>query len=609
MFHYPPTLSIFKQTGLSLLLLCLVHLSGCMQPHTSLPVPETTTTENTTAQTPTADASQSQTQNQQAQQTQQTNNEQATQPSASTNETAPTQTTPANTANTATETPATSPGLVVQTPKFVAETTQFSWQFEGDLSTWQATDSNASVVLSNNGYLSTQALSISGRVAQYVGPAINLTNQLKANQTYLIRLFVSKSFSTQDDFKLNLQIGADNANPIYRELNRISVSQSDTWHLMRAFVRLTTAEASQALRVYVNTQTALGNFAIDAVSITTATPLPTTSALPPLTLSAGLLKQANQPFNLKSINLIAYQDYNQANNDAFSLSDYLRNTYHAFDLMDFYKLKALGFNSLRLALDARWFEDSLTGNTIDLGYEWLDFVLAWAEETGLYVTIDMHAPIGGGNQGPTGVRAFWQDAQYPPRLTNWWKTLAQRYQGRSVIAAFDLLNEPNPNQQADYINWLNSVIPAITQLDSARLLIVENTFAQDATWVVRPETNVIHDVHIYDPWQTFTNHATSVWGQGTLTDSGLQQRVNEIATAYANKAVHIGEYGQISATFDSKNAVAWLTTLRTEMETKNWHHAYFCFKGNEFGLYGSENRFAMNSSLNSSLESWFKAKP
>jgi hypothetical protein len=197
----------------------------------------------------------------------------------------------------------------------------------------------------------------------------------------------------------------------------------------------------------------------------------------------------------------------------------------------------------------------------------------------------MHAPIGGGNQGPEEVREFWDEGtNYRARLIALWQEITTRYKDRSVIAAFDVLNEPKPYYQQQYEDWLDDLIPAIAAIDPDRLLIVENTFAGDMSLIVRNEPNVIHDYHFYDPWGAYTDNPTAVWGQGDLNLERIRADFAGLVAAYAGRAVHIGEFGQEYASYGDKNAEAWLNDVKIVMDENGFHYSYFSYKGNVFGL-------------------------
>jgi hypothetical protein len=106
---------------------------------------------------------------------------------------------------------------------------------------------------------------------------------------------------------------------------------------------------------------------------------------------------------------------------------------------DFAKMKELGVNCVRVFLSYGSFFTN--GESLDPdGLAKLDQFLAIAEEAGIYVH-----PTGPDHWEGTPAWAHRDriaDPQVLDALEKFWKQLAARYRGRSVLFAYDLLNEP-----------------------------------------------------------------------------------------------------------------------------------------------------------------------
>jgi len=119
---------------------------------------------------------------------------------------------------------------------------------------------------------------------------------------------------------------------------------------------------------------------------------------------------------------------------------------------DFARLRALGANCVRVFLTYGSFHVE-PGRLSEEGLARFDRFLALAEEAGLYVH-------------PTGPD-HWEglppwarvdriaDEQVLTALERWWRQWAARYRGRSVIFAYDLLNEPEVgwDTRAMHVRW------------------------------------------------------------------------------------------------------------------------------------------------------------
>lgn len=146
----------------------------------------------------------------------------------------------------------------------------------------------------------------------------------------------------------------------------------------------------------------------------------------------------------------------------------------------------LGFNCIRIPFDYAWlFEPSdqradLMPN--DASFDRLDDVLRWCDDAGLYVILDLHGAPG----GQTGTNIdnsehdrpeLFQSRLYQAQTIHVWKTIASRYRDWSVVAAYDLLNEPLPNWFAQYNDQLmplyQDIIAAIRMVDPHHMITLE----------------------------------------------------------------------------------------------------------------------------------------
>jgi endoglucanase len=118
-------------------------------------------------------------------------------------------------------------------------------------------------------------------------------------------------------------------------------------------------------------------------------------------------------------------------------------TYIAQDDIRF--IKSAGFNVVRIPLHWALFmqEDGTIGGD---GWALLDRVIAWAQEAGLYVIVDLHAAPGGQtginhDDGPGYPLMFYvpQDRDLTVKL---WQAIARRYAGNPTILGYEPLNEP-----------------------------------------------------------------------------------------------------------------------------------------------------------------------
>jgi hypothetical protein len=106
-------------------------------------------------------------------------------------------------------------------------------------------------------------------------------------------------------------------------------------------------------------------------------------------------------------------------------------------------IKQAGFNSIRVPFHYKFFlaDDAE-------GFRLLDRVIAWSQEAGLYVILDMHCAPGG--QTGTNIDDSWgypwiYDSPEEQQLAvEIWKRIARHYRGSKTVLGYDLLNEPIP---------------------------------------------------------------------------------------------------------------------------------------------------------------------
>ena len=116
---------------------------------------------------------------------------------------------------------------------------------------------------------------------------------------------------------------------------------------------------------------------------------------------------------------------------------------------DFDMMKAMGMNVVRIPFLYSLIEDEYNPyNLRPDAWQYLDWAINEAEKRGMYTILDLHGAVGGQaatpeqHDGCIGAAELWTNANYWNRTKWLWDMIAQRYNGRSAVAAYDLLNEP-----------------------------------------------------------------------------------------------------------------------------------------------------------------------
>jgi hypothetical protein len=152
---------------------------------------------------------------------------------------------------------------------------------------------------------------------------------------------------------------------------------------------------------------------------------------------------------------------------------------------DIARIAAEGFDHVRLPLNARVLQDQDTGAFLGDGFAMIDRTIAWCRSHGLWVVLDLHGAPGGQtgtniDDSPNGVPELFSNETYAQLTVDLWREIAARYRDETVVAAYDLLNEPLPNDyQHTYADELvalyRRLTVAIRAVDDRHVLMYEGT--------------------------------------------------------------------------------------------------------------------------------------
>ncbi len=143
-----------------------------------------------------------------------------------------------------------------------------------------------------------------------------------------------------------------------------------------------------------------------------------------------------------------------------------------------------------------------------------DKALAAAERLNLKVLVDLHTPPGGRAEG--GRCRLFTDVRYQETFLRAWDRIATRYKGRSVVYAYDLLNEAVEGVVAPGAkNWRDLATEAIGRIravDPGKPVVFEPAPWADVTGFNTLEPlevdKVIYSFHFYRP-HAFTHQTLS----------------------------------------------------------------------------------------------------
>lgn len=182
------------------------------------------------------------------------------------------------------------------------------------------------------------------------------------------------------------------------------------------------------------------------------------------------------------------------------------------------ELSELGFNSVRLYLNYRLFEDdSAPYEYLQSGFDWIDTNIAWAKKYGMGIILNMHYPQGGYQSGGDGLE-LWSEPENLERLTALWKAIAQHCADEPAIWGYGLVNEPYlpmfGNTQTTinyYTNAVRKMTSAIREVSPYQAIFAEriiNISGGEVNWDLSAESafplidddNVVYEFHYYQPF-------------------------------------------------------------------------------------------------------------
>ncbi|MBQ6265567.1 MAG: cellulase family glycosylhydrolase [Clostridia bacterium] len=238
---------------------------------------------------------------------------------------------------------------------------------------------------------------------------------------------------------------------------------------------------------------------------------------------------------------------------------------------DYKNVADLGMNVVRLPIwyrnfqsddNGTWYRDENGG----IDFSELDGVVDMCRKYGLYLIIDLHGLPGYQNDydhcGQSKSMSLFDDtekgARYREVTLDFWVELAKHYAGESVIAMYDLMNEPlgtnitrDGSFQQTFWDFSNELYEAVRAVDPDHIICMEAIW--DPSAIASPDVygweNIVYQEHIYD-----------------ITNFTVLRKANEIKNANYNAPFYIGEFyprglttfGYMLSLFNSRN-LSWTT--------------------------------------------------
>jgi hypothetical protein len=211
---------------------------------------------------------------------------------------------------------------------------------------------------------------------------------------------------------------------------------------------------------------------------------------------------------------------------------------------DIAAIAKMGFNTVRVPFSYRVLEDDEHPFAYKKsGWATFDRLMGWCETHHVYVVLDMHSAPGGQSRAfvnDPGPVLLWDSDEEQNRTVALWRAIAARYRDRSVVAGYDLLNEPNVRDGSKLIQLYTRIAGAIRAVDRNHLIFFEgNVAATDFSAFTNPITSN----------EAYSFHSYALFGIDRTPD-----QLQHLQALAKTQAVPIwnGEFGA--------NTLAWVTS-------------------------------------------------
>ncbi|NJO92090.1 MAG: cellulase family glycosylhydrolase [Chloroflexia bacterium] len=179
---------------------------------------------------------------------------------------------------------------------------------------------------------------------------------------------------------------------------------------------------------------------------------------------------------------------------------------------DIQRIKELGFNSVRPALNSRLFiTEEENPKFIDEGFILLDSLINWCKNHNVYVIIDMHGAPGGQtgqniDDSPKDEPELFMYEKKQDLLVEFWQKIAEKYKNEPIVAAYNLLNEPLPEHTGAAEKYKHMLVPLyerlikeIRKIDQKHMITIEGyNWSNNWSLFSKPlDNNIFYQFHYY----------------------------------------------------------------------------------------------------------------
>lgn len=231
-------------------------------------------------------------------------------------------------------------------------------------------------------------------------------------------------------------------------------------------------------------------------------------------------------------------------------------------------------------------------------WKYLDCALQWAQQNNMYVILDLHAAPGAQNgdwhSDSSGRALLWEGKKYQKGLYSIWHKIARRYKNESVVAGYDVLNEPVGKNTTVIKNVYKEITKAIRAAGDQHIIFVEgNTWAQEFAFLGNPwDRQLAFSFHFYFPLEFTFNFVRQLKYPGKINGESwhkdiIEERLKKYRALQQqwNVPVYCGEFGVNIRPDGSAGELEYLKDVLNIFNKWGIHYTYWTYKAVAGGMF------------------------
>ncbi len=300
----------------------------------------------------------------------------------------------------------------------------------------------------------------------------------------------------------------------------------------------------------------------------------------------------------------------------------------SYTKQDFIDIKSLGVDVIRLPINLHYMTSGAPDYKLDPVFcNFLDQVIAWTEELGIYLILDNHT-LDATNNSATVLKDI---------LLKVWSQMAERYKDKSTFILYEVLNEPFNISDASWNSIQAAVVDKIREIDKKHTIIIGpasyNSYNNLQAMPDYADTNLIYTFHFYDPFlythqgadwtdlgplsgvpfpynadsmPVFPDALKGTWVESSFKNYNVDGTVDkvkqliDIAVNFGksrNVPIYCGEFGVYKLYSKPDERAYWYEVVRKYLEENNIPWTIWDYHGG-FGVYNDGGNDLFHYDLN-----------